>query len=74
MIVGAYVLNLYCDNYQPRLIGCGGHEFGEFPHQYVAQHGSTCRRRARAAGWKLNLRTDKATCPRCNGIGPSDKS
>ncbi len=66
MIAGCYTLHLYCDNYDSTVLGCNGHEYNEFPHQYHAELGSTCRAKARAAGWQVNYKTGEAICPRCN--------
>lgn len=59
MIAGAYSLHLYCDNESD------DHAYKEFPHEYVDEFGSSCRRRARKAGWKL-YRDGRAICPKCN--------
>lgn len=66
MIAGCYSLDLYCDNYDPRVEGCNGHAYDEFPHQYTDELGSKCRARARADGWLVNYKTGKAICPKCN--------
>lgn len=59
MIVGGYTLDLYCNTTNPK------HEYNEFPHQFYAETGSECRAAARRAGWKLDLKTGKAWCPKC---------
>jgi hypothetical protein len=58
-IVGCYTLDLYCDLDNP------AHESAEFPHTFIAEHGHTCRRQAREAGWVLKPRQGKAYCPKC---------
>ena len=60
MIVGCYVLDLYCDLENP------DHKYDEFPHQYTAETGGKCRKDARREGWKLNLWEGTAICPKCN--------
>lgn len=65
MIVGAYTLDCYCDNVTPG-VNDSRHEYGEFPHQYVHEYGSVCRKRARADGW-LFKRDGKTFCPKCSG-------
>lgn len=65
MIAGAYTLDLYCEN-SPENQEDGLHRYQEFPHQYIDEFGSKCRSRARAAGWKLDLLTGRAWCPKCN--------
>jgi len=66
MIAGCYSLHLYCDNYDYASVTRGGHEFEEFPHEFTAELGSTCRADARKLGWKFNIRKGEATCPKCN--------
>lgn len=76
MIVGCYSLDLYCDKDQTGSFSHNpktgehedkyGHVLDEFPHNYTAELGSTCRARARADGWLLT-RQDKAHCPKCSG-------
>lgn len=41
MIVGCYALDLYCD------LENEAHEYKEFPHQYIDEYGSKCRKQAR---------------------------
>jgi len=76
MIAGTYTLDLYCENKDPAartMIDNFGHRHGEFPHQYTGEMGSDCRARARRAGWKLNLKTGEAWCPKCSGkLGGAD--
>lgn len=71
MITGAYVLYLYCDNQGTKWnheAGEGidefGHVFQEFPHEYIGEHGSNCRARARKSGWKIH-KNGSALCPKC---------
>jgi hypothetical protein len=42
-----------------------GHEFGEFPHTYIDELGSVCRRNARREGWLLGK--EQELCPKCSG-------
>lgn len=64
MIVGCYVLDLYCDNQGDYPDGI--HEYNEFPRSYHDEFGSKCRKAARRDGWKLNLKEGTAICPKCN--------
>lgn len=66
MIVGCYLLSLYCD---ATAVPAGRHVFAEFPHDFTSEFGSTCRRKARRAGWKLDLKTGMALCPKCAAAG-----
>lgn len=59
---GCYSLDLYCRHasaYPDQL-----HAYDEFPHQFTAEHGSTCRREARKRGWIFH-RDGEVTCPKC---------
>jgi len=73
MILGGYALHLYCDNYEAENSGVGNHDFpheyDEFPHEYIAETGGACRKEARQAGWKFNIKTDRAICPKCVARG-----
>ncbi len=62
MIAGAYTLDLYCDKKNSE------HAYDEFPHIYVHEFGSTCRRFARKAGWLLG-KNGIAICPKCSDKG-----
>jgi hypothetical protein len=61
MIVGCYDLNLYCDEpgHKPRPAQDGADA------EYCAETGGECRRDARKAGWKLQMRNSRAICPTC---------
>jgi hypothetical protein len=63
MIAGGYTLDLYCDRKNDR------HKYDEFPHIYVDEFGSTCRRKAREDGWILK-KDGAAICPKCSGKTP----
>jgi hypothetical protein len=58
MIVGGYTLDLYCDD--PDHVPVHGES-----HQFFTEEGSQARRKARKAGWMLNLRDGVARCPAC---------
>ncbi len=78
VIVGGYILHLYCDNVgtlqEGKAIDSLGHVFGEFPHEFSDEFGSVCRTQARQAGWRLG-RDGKALCPKCSGKpAPSEKA
>jgi hypothetical protein len=66
MIMGCYSLHLYCDNYSQSSVGRGEHAFLEFPHEFTAELGSTCRKEAKEMGWTFNRQKDIAVCPKCN--------
>ncbi len=59
MIVGGYSLHLYCSRTNPE------HGFDEFPHQFTGETGQKCRAKARICGWKLDMRSLTAVCPKC---------
>lgn len=59
MIAGCYTLDLYCDKDNKN------HSYNEFPHTYIAEKGSDCRRAARKDGWILT-RDNEAICPKCS--------
>lgn len=69
MIVGAYTLDLYCDNLN---IKDGKtedeyhHQYDEFPCQFIFNTEQRCIRAARDKGW-LFTRDGKAFCPKCSG-------
>lgn len=73
MIVGGYTLDLYCDNSEIKageVTDRHGHDFQEFPHQFYAETGEACRRKARKQGWRLDMRgAGKAYCPKCTKRG-----
>jgi len=71
MIVGCYLLDLYCENYEDRgpWPDKHGHKFRAFPVQYTDELGSRCRESARRAGWRLT-KDGKAYCPLCSGKRP----
>jgi hypothetical protein len=59
MIVGCYVLDLYCD-------GCdrNTHTGLTLPDQFTSETGNACRREAIRRGWVFD--EDKAYCPTCS--------
>jgi hypothetical protein len=69
MRVGAYTLDLYCENNNINSNGIddGKHVYGkDYPRQIVAEHGKTCRKIARREGWLL-CRDGRTYCPACSG-------
>lgn len=59
--VGGYELHLYCD-------GTGPHTPGDFPHIYTdntTKCKAACYKAARADGWTINCKFDRAYCPEC---------
>ncbi|MDP1713087.1 MAG: hypothetical protein Q8K86_11605 [Candidatus Nanopelagicaceae bacterium] len=75
-IVGCYLVDLYCDcrgvcgagpkDWGPDYgIHCSCHEFKEFPHQFTHEFGSKARTQAKKNGWLLDLKSNKAICPKC---------
>lgn len=68
MIVGCYVLDLYCDGgEQPH------HGYREFPHEFGrdCDTGAEARNLARGMGWLLDLKSipQRALCPSCVKAG-----
>lgn len=57
-LAGCYSLDLYCKWNNP------AHAYAEFPHNFNAELGSTCRKLAKRAGWIIH-RDNTATCPKC---------
>ena len=67
MIASGYTLDLYCDNE-----GEGIHAYGEGKDQFFDEHGSECRKQARAKGWKIVWTKGIAICPKCSGKVPKE--
>lgn len=70
MIVGCYSLDLYCVHERLPIVftdevPVGSHRHGEFPHTFDAPNEATCRKQARARGWRF-INGD-VLCPRCAG-------
>lgn len=64
MIIGCYVLTLYCDE-----TGCPCSKYGPggyAPAQYYAETGSKCRANARRDGWLVDLKRNRCLCPQCH--------
>lgn len=67
VIVGCYVLDLYCENKACARnnwpdVSEGGGNYN--PVQFTApEHGSQARQAARDAGWKIDAATSRAWCP-----------
>lgn len=59
-MIGCYTLDLYCQHREAK-----GHARLYGPDQFTAETGAECRRDARRRGWKLNMQTHEATCPKC---------
>lgn len=60
--IGCYSLDLYCDVFNE------DHQPGEFPHIYTnnqANCKALCYKAARADGWIINSKFDRAFCPKC---------
>ncbi len=79
MIAANYTMDLYCDNQKATTAWQGTpkpgqHEYNEFPHQFIAEHGATARKEARKAGWKFDWKEGIAVCPSCvkAGVMPKD--
>ena len=68
MEVGCYSLHLYCDidNAEPSATEwpCkkGGHDFDEFPHEFMGRTRGECVREARRRGW-LFKKDGRTICP-----------
>ncbi len=71
MIVGCYTLDLYCDTPEcenGRAVHTSNSDgIASAPATFTAEHGSECRKDARRAGWRLELREGLAWCPLCTG-------
>jgi hypothetical protein len=77
MIVGAYSLDLYCDNdAEPTHHKIGGRLYvgtGQYPDlkelndQYIGETFLECAKQARADGWKVDRKNDICLCPFCRG-------
>lgn len=62
MIVGGYVLHLYCDDPQhAERVGWQPQNHDEV----IGEAGGECRRVARRRGWRLDLEHGTAVCPAC---------
>jgi hypothetical protein len=66
MIVGGYVLHLYCEQKNP------DHGHQEFPHEFGGETGGEARKEARQRGWKLDLENSIGICPKCAKKGIKD--
>jgi len=64
MQAGSYTLHLYCDK-KPWHEHALGYAMPNPMGEYGGEIGSSCRARARKAGWMLH-RDGRATCPECN--------
>ena len=69
MIVGSYVLDLYCNNRNIRdgEITDGVHTCLDFPDTYIGKNYNECVKEARSKGWIINSKEDIAICPKCTG-------
>lgn len=64
MIVGGYVLHLYCDGERcARVRVTQGEPIAQ--GEFTGNTGGEARRAARGAGWKLDELNDKAWCRKC---------
>ena len=66
MIVGCYVLHLYCDAPEGSCAN-GWHE--ENTDEFTGETASEARRWARDGGWTLDMHAGKALCPSCKKLG-----
>lgn len=71
MIVGGYVLHLYCDSGRREFDQKDkpGHQHGMSSNaaEFSAETGPQARARARRSGWRLDVKRDRALCPICSG-------
>ena len=70
MIVGCYSLALYCDNDSATYYKdeAGNIVVPHFrPWDYTSETGGGARKKARQAGWTINLTAGTAYCPHCKG-------
>lgn len=73
MIVGAYTLDLYCDNDSAQVLRYDEsatdfprkHLYNEFPHQFVGKTFAGTVRDARRSGWIVSTKRMKCYCPKC---------
>jgi hypothetical protein len=64
MLLGCYVLDLYCDiEYAHLLDGKVNYKFAGGYAQYTDEHGSRARASARRNGWKIGR--CYVVCPKC---------
>lgn len=68
-LAGCYSLDLYCDNWKPGTVD-DVHPWDYFPHQYVNELGTECRKKARQAGWYISRDERTVLCPLCNKKSP----
>jgi len=61
MIVGAYLLDLYCEFAED-----AKHRRSELHQQFISHSRSAVIRQAKAVGWKVSLKKGKAVCPKCS--------
>ena len=65
MIVGCYVLDLYCDNKQCRTNERSHRGGPNEPAQYTGPNKRYCYREARGDGWKISDKDGTAHCAEC---------
>lgn len=66
MIVGCYTLDLYCDNVEAGTCKRDKElRWPLFPDNFTDERDSTCRKKAREFGWRINEKTGIAICPEC---------
>lgn len=65
MIIGGYVLDLYCENDDDR----NKHKpYDKIAAAQFCGHSRTaCVKKAQATGWIINLTKRTAICPKCSG-------
>lgn len=68
MIVGCYSLHLYCDTPQCPHRPHRGPDFDA-----IGETGGEARDEARKAGWKIDMRQNKAYCPKCASADRKEK-
>lgn len=64
MQAGGYSLHLYCDRKST------DHRYDEFPHEFFAELGTTCRKEARQLGWVIGTAGKEDICPKCSKRKP----
>lgn len=66
MYVGAFTLDLYCENMPKNWFeNKDHHDYDEFPHQFVEHDRKDAFRIARKRGWKINTEKRTCVCPKC---------
>ncbi len=66
-IVGCYSLDLYCDNTEAHKGEFNDGLWEALKWETIGRSRAECFRKAKKAGWSIDLRNHLARCPRCKG-------